>query len=338
MAVRLGPTNVALRDVATGQVVRYLASYEGDYLFSEKWDTGKSLRGIVFSPDGRTVATGREGGGWILWDVATGRAIRRFGEDSEGVSVLAFSPDGRWVATPGDGIVRLWDVETGAESRHFEGSTDWINDLAFSPDGRYLAAAFGTYTSAVGGGTTDTSLHVWDVTTGEEIRRIKHPVQVTGVAFSPDGQTLFSSAYDGVLREWDFTSGQELRQLVGSGSGLTRMALSSDGHYVITADNSGGIVVWNAATGEQLRHFRIGSQPEAVAFSPDSTYALAGSDFDGSLHLWRLSLDLDKLLDWTYANREVRELNCTERELYRIEPPCNADGTLPTAVATSASS
>jgi hypothetical protein len=49
-----------------------------------------------------------------------------------------------------------------------------------------------------------------------------------------------------------------------------------------------------------------------------------------------LALNLDELLDWTYANREVRELNCTERELYRIEPPCNADGTLPTNDVASA--
>ena len=98
------------------------------------------------------------------------------------------------------------------------------------------------------------------------------------------------------------------------------MALSSDGRYLITADYSGGIEVWNATTGEQIRRFRTGSQPEALAFSPDSAYALAGSDFEGALHVWRLSLDLDELLDWTYANREVRELTCTERELYRVEP------------------
>jgi WD40 repeat protein/DNA-binding CsgD family transcriptional regulator len=323
MALRLGPTNVSLRDAETGQLIRYLEGYEGKHLYSADWNEDDSLRSIVFSPDGRILATGREGGGWILWDAVTGQAIRRFGEGETKFGVLAFSPDGRWLATPGDAVVRLWDIETGTESRHFEGSSDWVNELAFSPDGRYLAAAFGTYTGASEGGTSDTSLRVWEINTGEEIHRLEHPAQVTGVAFSPDGQTLYSSAYDGALREWDFASGRELRRLVGSESGLVKMALSADGSYLISGAYSGEIVVWNLETGEQLRRFRVDGEPDSVAFSPDGTYALGGGGQHGSLHLWRLALNLDELLDWTYANREVRELNCTERELYRIEPPCN---------------
>ncbi len=114
------------------------------------------------------------------------------------------------------------------------------------------------------------------------------------------------------------------------------MALSSDGRYAITAAYSGEIAVWNVETGEQLRRFRVAGEPESVAFSPDGAYALGSGGHHGSLHVWRLALNLHELLDWTYANREVRELNCTERELYHIEPLCNADGTLPTSVASSA--
>jgi WD40 repeat protein len=335
IALRLGPTNLSLRDAETGQLIRYLEGYEGNHLYSADWNKDNSMRGIVFSPDGRMLASEREGGGWILWDAATGQELRRFGSGRLRFGVLAFSPDGRWLATPGDAIVQLWDVETGTESRRFEGSSDWINGLAFSPDGRYLAAAFGTFIGTDSGSASDRSLRVWDISTGEEIHRIEHPAQVTGVAFSLDGQILYSGAFDGALREWDFASGRELKRMVGSESGLVKMALSSDGRYVITAAYSGEILVWSVESGEQLRRFRLAGEPESVAFSPDGAYAIGGGGTHGSLHLWRLALNLDELLDWTYANREVRELNCTERELYRIEPLCKIDGTLPANRASS---
>ena len=46
----------------------------------------------------------------------------------------------------------------------------------------------------------------------------------------------------------------------------------------------------------------------------------------------QLRLDsTDVLLAWTLDNRYVRELNCTERALYSLEPGCDAEGIYPTA-------
>jgi hypothetical protein len=46
----------------------------------------------------------------------------------------------------------------------------------------------------------------------------------------------------------------------------------------------------------------------------------------GTAILWDLTLpsEVDGVRGWIEDNRYVRDLNCEERELYRIEPLCDA--------------
>ena len=71
-----------------------------------------------------------------------------------------------------------------------------------------------------------------------------------------------------------------------------------------------------------IRHFN-GHDAEAIrsiAFSPDGKTALSGGD-DAMIIHWKIETpSLEELLDWIDSHRVVRELTCTERDLYQIEP------------------
>ena len=65
---------------------------------------------MVFSPDGRLLATAGSGGTAWLWDPATGEHLRTLTRHTSWVRGVVFSPDGRLLATASDnGTAQLWD-------------------------------------------------------------------------------------------------------------------------------------------------------------------------------------------------------------------------------------
>ncbi len=70
------------------------------------------LRCMAPSPDGRHVLVSPSRDNMVrLWEVSTGRQVRRFEGHSRGVNCVAFSSDGKTIVTgSNDKSVRLWDV------------------------------------------------------------------------------------------------------------------------------------------------------------------------------------------------------------------------------------
>jgi WD40 repeat protein len=165
-----------------------------------------SVRSMVFSPDGRLIATGCAGGVIRLWDIANGRVLWSVAGDKIGwVQSLAFSPDGQTLASGGwDCTVRLWDVATGRASRVLDGHASFVDVVAFSPDGRMLVS-----------GGEDNTLRIWNPASGRSLCvLVGHTSSVDSVAFSPDGRKPASSSRDGMIKLWDIASGREVCTLL----------------------------------------------------------------------------------------------------------------------------
>ena len=98
----------------------------GDGMSVRIWDAqGKQrslLRGtdwiqaVVFSPDGKRLATGYWDGTIKIWDWEAGQEIITLRGHSGKVWSLAFSPDGKRLASGGqDGTLKIWDADRGTE-------------------------------------------------------------------------------------------------------------------------------------------------------------------------------------------------------------------------------
>ncbi len=135
---------VGIWDARSGHIVRQLSGHSG-LVFS-----------VVYSSDGKLVATASDDGTIRIWDVSSGQEMRRLVID-HGVPMwsAAFSPDSRQIITAGnDEIARIWDIKSGHLIALFSGSSDASFPAIYGPDGKHIVT-YDPYETATNLGTAD---------------------------------------------------------------------------------------------------------------------------------------------------------------------------------------
>src|SRR5207249_3787941 len=117
-------------------------------------------------------------GPFQLWDLTKGKELwNRVNDGKASLDPLAFSPDGKTlvVLEHGSQSIIFLDPATGEERRRFDGAGKG-SDLVVSSNLQKLAI--------VGG---DWAIHLWDLTTGREIRQLPRVHQMPQrFTFSPN--------------------------------------------------------------------------------------------------------------------------------------------------------
>jgi WD40 repeat protein/AAA+ ATPase superfamily predicted ATPase len=252
--------------------------------------------GVIFSPDGQTLASGSRDQTVKIWH-PDGTLLQTLKGHTDAVTSISFNSDGQTLASASlDKTVQIWhkNAVTGEFNpkpyKTLEGHKDWIYSVNFSPDGELLATA-----------SKDRTIKLWrkDGTLVKTLRG--HRGWVNWVNFSPDGQFIASASDDKTVKIWR-RDGSLVTTLQGHPQGVIVAVFSPDGKILASAGRDKTVKLWQREINDTKGGFDFvlyknlrqpSSTVWSLSFSSDSK-KLASAGEDNTINLWSITGNLLK--------------------------------------------
>jgi WD40 repeat protein len=240
---------------------------------------------IAYSPDGKFFLTASADQSARLWESATGKFVREFGDGRPlgEVRSARFSPDGKRVvtaaanraATAGDKSVHsaviVWDVDTGKELLSLDELPTGATAAEFTPDAKRILTVGDGYLR-----------RKFDSRNQDPKQPAPKKIDLGGIAINITAGGTINS---GIQHLWDAATGKAVATLFkGQESGFTfsgertTFAFTRDGGHLLTVDKAEQMpTLYRTADGKPVRRFKPIGQwggPVATGLSPDDKTVL----------------------------------------------------------------
>ncbi len=214
-----------------------------------------------------------------------------------------------------DGKLELWDTITSKKLttlREFGKEvslpeyfveTNRALIMKFSPDGTRLAT-----------GNLDTTVQIWDTTTGEELIALQKPIgdniwsvseqngkrvvnnplknerngRPSTLVFSPDGRLLACGSEDSTIKLWNSVTGKLIATFTGHLSTVGTLAFSPDSSTLASGCEDGTVRFWDTKKRKPMQNRITGHMLMRTASLLNDGSKLASISSDGILTVWNL--------------------------------------------------
>lgn len=231
---------------------------------------------VAWSPDGTRVLCGSKDRTARVFDAASGDLLGTV-EHEGWVTACAWSGDGKWLATGSeDNLVKVWDAGTFELRATLRGHTLGIGTLAFESDGMLLSAG------------ADMVVKRWDVGALDAGGvRFKDSSGCYAALFTPDGERIWTCAYDGTIGAWDAKSGVLVHDVAAhpSDKSANTLSMTRDGSVVASCSYDGTVKLWDAKSGALVKALAAPGPVYHAAIAPDGALVACVGQGNPDVHV-----------------------------------------------------
>lgn len=243
--------------------------------------------------------TGSQKGKVTVWDVESGKMLRRLEGHVRAVNALKYDQT-KLVTASSDHTVRIWNYRTGECITTFQGHEDRVLCLDFDQ-------------TLIASGSSDNNIKVWDFETKSCFTLRGHIEGVNDVKIHSKSRTLFSASEDQTVRMWCLNTKRCLRVFGGEGDGhvaqvetviplvLDHLEGGEDYHHseaapetradgspthLLSASLDNNIKLWDIPTGRCVR--TLFGHVEGVWTIAADTFRIVSGSHDKTVKVWDL--------------------------------------------------
>ena len=248
------------------------------------------IRALAVTLDSKYVVSGADDKTARFWSCDSGALVHLLTGHREAITAVDVSSNGLYMITSSmDASVKLWDIRSGIELANlYVGSA--ATCCQFNHDGSRILA-----------GTQDSTLHLFDMRTFQELNVMKsHRLGIRSCIFSKDSTKILSGGSDGLCMLWDLRTFPQGKKVIeapngtfqGHSNGVRALAWNPrNANQAVSGSDDFNIIVWNLNQGSITRTLVGHSAPVlSLCFTPSGAYILSSSH-DSSLIIWDPNLD-----------------------------------------------
>ncbi|PON94206.1 Guanine nucleotide-binding protein, beta subunit [Trema orientale] len=231
----------------------------------------EQINPLAANSEGTYIVGGGLSGGIYLWEVASGRLLRKWDGHHTRVSCLVFSDDDSLlISGGGDGSVRVWsllkifdDYLTQQASHLYE-----YNFMEHQRCVNGIKAGYGGHNAIIVSASSDKTCKVWSLSGGKLLRDIVFPSEIEAIAMDPVEAVFYAGGHDGkiyvaALHTDSPNSKNHGLHILRSFEDLSKVKVNCleynvSRNVLISGSEDGWVRVWDVGPGNVIGKFRHG--------------------------------------------------------------------------------